>query len=216
MAEEEKNPSTTESETVDSDSKTPDKPTEKVSEDVKPKSGNKTLVIVLVIVGVLIVISGISYYAFSKYISNKLSEGIAEDILSTATGGAVDYDSNSGNVTIKSDEGTYQYGETTEWPSDMPSVVPKFTYGNISYSSKYDTDGNTGWSIAFTDVDSDAADAYRSDLTAKGWTGEDSVSVDSLQTFTMENGQWEIYVMVDNSSNEASITVSQVTETTEQ
>jgi hypothetical protein len=184
------------------------KPAEKPAEEAQPKKSNKTLIIVLVIVGVIIVLSGIGYYAMSKFLGNKLAEGILE----TATGGQVDVNTKSGDVTIKSDDGTTQFGSTDKWPSDMPSVVPEFKYGTLKYASKVDSADSKGWNVIYESVKSTATASYKNDLTSKGWTNLQDMLTGEWDTFSAENGEWVITVMVDNTQNQATLTVAQKTQ----
>jgi len=201
MSEEETQPQTNEPEKVE--------PAEKPAEASTPKqSSNKALIIILIIVGVIIVLSGIGYYAFSKFVGNKLAEGIFE----TATGGKVDVNTKSGDVTIKSEDGTTQFGSATEWPNDMPNVVPEFKYGTLKYASSVDTADSKGWNVIYESVKSTATASYKSDLTSKGWANVQDMLTGEWDTFSAENGEWVITVMVDNTQAQATITVAQKTQ----
>lgn len=52
------------------------------------------------------------------------------------------------------------------WPSDMPSVVPEFTYGDALESNS----GMGAYFVDFENVPTTALESYKSDLEAAGWT----------------------------------------------
>ena len=56
---------------------------------------------------------------------------------------------------------------TVQWPSQMPTDVPVFTYGTITGSSN-DILGSI--QAAYENVTPDAFDKYQSDLKSAGWT----------------------------------------------
>lgn len=61
-----------------------------------------------------------------------------------------------------------QSSASAQWPSKMPSDVPKFTYGTITASSNDVYGGNV--QATFADVTSDAFEKYQNDLKKAGWT----------------------------------------------
>lgn len=58
--------------------------------------------------------------------------------------------------------------DNVKWPSNIPSIVPEFTYGKNAGIITNREDG-TQWIIAFGNVPNDASEKYKADLDSKGW-----------------------------------------------
>ncbi|MGD0153745.1 MAG: hypothetical protein ABSC17_08310 [Thermacetogeniaceae bacterium] len=101
-----------------------------------------------------------------------LAKKASENAIESATGGQVKVNQNNGGVTVKTDQGTYQAGSTYEWPSTMPSDVPKFSYGKITSVIQSNTATGKGISVGIENAAPDAFDKYKNDLQNAGWTIE--------------------------------------------
>ena len=55
-----------------------------------------------------------------------------------------------------------------EWPSNIPDIVPEFTYGENAGIITNRAD-NTQWIIAYKNVQDNASKKYAADLKSKGW-----------------------------------------------
>lgn len=82
--------------------------------------------------------------------------------------------------------------DNVEWPSNIPSIVPEFTYGRNAGVITNREDG-TQWIIAFDNVPSDASENYAADLESKGW--ETTFLGDTL---VAEYGQEEYTITVSH------------------
>ena len=85
----------------------------------------------------------------------------------------------------------------TEWPSDMPDVVPEFTYGNIRGILGY----SDPWIIGYGDVQYADLESYKVDLEAKGW----DVSLDkgAYETASLAGEYGDEYVVMLSYSGES-------------
>jgi len=171
------------------------------------KKSNKTWLIVILIVVVLLIGLSVGGYFASKYVFNKAGEGLVEKVIESGTGGKVDIDTNNKDITVKTDEGTFNAGESVSWPSDMPSDVPKFSYGKITMATKISTDPK-GWSIIISDVQPSNFTDYQNKLKAAGWTevGSTQFGVSLIQ---MEKNNLDLNLTYEESSKGASLSISE-------
>jgi len=115
-----------------------------------------------------------------KGASEKLAEGMMEKTLESATGGDVDLDLGGGgkDVTVTTEEGTTVMSETSEWPTDMFTDVPKFTYGKVErvHRSRDTQNAELGMTIWIVELEDGAAEKYTEDLKGAGWQSQMTVA----------------------------------------
>lgn len=101
-----------------------------------------TIIIIVVVVLATLSIGG---YLVSRFLLKKVAEQITESLIEGATGGKVDIDSEAEgeDISIETKNGLYLMTSDNEWPSDMPSSVPEFSYGKIKASSKSSSGDST-------------------------------------------------------------------------
>lgn len=162
--------------------------------------------LIIIIVLVVVVILGVAGYAVSKYVGRKIGENLTEGIFSAATGGKVDVNTKDNSVKISDESGSMELGSST-WPSSMPSEVPKYTGGKITYSSAETT--NKIWSVGFEEVPTNAYDTYKSALTGAGWTVSSETDIGLVKTGIFEKGSWTLNFSVDPESKGATLGVTE-------
>lgn len=166
------------------------------------KSNNKVVIIILIVVVVL----GIIGYAAQKYFAKRIAEKSAESIIGGLTGSDVDINSGEdGGVSINSNGNSLSSGSQAKWPSTMPSSVPEFKYGTISYSSTTADDAYKGWSASFTGVEAPDLTAYGNQLTALGWAEIDRVESNIATNITYEKDEYRINLTYDPNSKDLSL-----------
>lgn len=129
---------------------------------------NKKLVYLVLVV--------LSIFVLSIFVSGcgkateKVSEKATEKAIENATGGQAQVDLSKNEVTVKTDEGTTKIGGTNEWPSRIPSDVPKFTAGKITSVSE-STPASGGYQVMVGIEAASMADIekYKGQLEASGW-----------------------------------------------
>ena len=104
-----------------------------------------------------------------KQADEKLAERMTEEMLEQATGQKADVDMKDGDVTIKTETGEVKMVATSEWPSDMFDVVPRFEHGTIERVHSGLEDGMQKFNIWFKDVPDDASDKYQEQLKDVGF-----------------------------------------------
>lgn len=167
---------------------------------------NSTKLIVIIVI-ILVVLSAIGY-VLQGYFARKVGENIAEKTLESVTGSKVDINSNNGGVTVSNDGGTTSTGSNAKWPASMPSDVPEFKSGTISYSSASTTADYRGWNVTYSNVTAANSTAYFTTLTNAGWTQTDSVESSLVTNKTFEKGTLRLNFTLDPESNGATILVS--------
>jgi hypothetical protein len=123
------------------------------------------------VTGVLLVLGLMSAGGCSeKKSEEKTAEMAAEAILKASMGKDVDVNIQDGKVQIKDKTSETEIKDTTEWPSDMFSDVPRFTFGKIQHVSKSREEGGVQkFNVHLVSVESDAVNRYAEMLKEKGW-----------------------------------------------
>lgn len=164
--------------------------------DSKGKS-NKSLVIILIIVAVVI-----GLVIVGRFIAQKVAGGI----LSRVTGQNVNITEGGNGVTVKTDKGDLVINSGGSLPSDFPSDFPVYSGAKLagSFSAKGDDGGNsTGTSVVWETSD-DATKVgtyYKSQLAAAGYTIVTEYSSAGSTTFTFEKGDISGFMGVTKGSD---------------
>jgi len=130
--------------------------------------GKKILIIVLVLLVVCAVVCGIVFLASGAVLQNAVNNVSPDLITNQIEDRLNDELADNGNG-----EDFFDFTNPT-WPSDMPASVPQIASGTITSTAKGTADGKATWTVIYTDLASDVMAQYRTQLTAKGWTMEDS------------------------------------------
>jgi hypothetical protein len=162
------------------------------------KKGNSTLLIVGVVVVVLLIVGGIAAYFVMNALKDEVEETVAEELteglLESSTGGDVDVEIDEDNETYtwETDEGSATIGSAQEWPDEIPSDIPEFTYGDIISQFALEEDGQGGWNLGFEDVDSGAVSQYQSDFESDGWDIVSTMTSGTVEMFTAEKDAYTV------------------------
>lgn len=124
-----------------------------------------------------------------KKADEKLAEGMMERTLKSATGEKADVDVNGENVTITTPQGRVEMTTTSEWPSDMFSDVPRFTYGVVEHVSKGQDGGMQKFNVHLRDVEEGAFEKYHADIKAAGWESQAMMQGDSGGMISAQRGK---------------------------
>jgi len=177
-------------------------PTESVGK--KKSGGNKAMTVIIIVILVLGALGAAGYYGV-RYLLNRAGEKVAEGIIESNIGGDVEYNYDEDGATLETEDGTTQVGSAAEWPSDIPSSVPKYTEGKISYTATTEE----GWDVMYEEIRSSSLDSYKSSLKDKGWTivatSNSAASGNSLQA---ENDTYDLYLMAFEEGKTATLSVT--------
>lgn len=141
------------------------------------KKGGVAIVVVVVLVLFGLLGCGVlGFFVYNNFIKEKVAEEVGEAIIEGAleqeSGSDVDVniEDDGGSVTIEDDDSSMQITSDEEWPSNLPSSVPEFTYGKQVSSTYISGEYGEGWTIAFEENSSDAYTSYKADLEQNDWT----------------------------------------------
>lgn len=114
--------------------------------------------------------------ACGKSIEEKIGEKITEKIIEDGSGGKVDIDGDT--TTIKTDDGTTQYGSELEWPKDKMGNIPEIK-ANIIGISEDNTNKSIG--ITFDSFNEEDANEYVNKLKELGYSnGAETLSSEGI------------------------------------
>ncbi len=146
-----------------------------------------------------------------KGASEKLAEGMLEKGLERATGGDVDLDIGGGgdNVTIKTEDGTTTMSETTEWPTDMFTDVPKFTYGKVErvHRTRNNQNDEQGMTIWIVELEDGGVEKYAKDLEGAGWQSQMSIAGGEGGMVSAQKGNLGLTVAYNTQDKTAALNV---------
>lgn len=158
------------------------------------KSGGNNLVVILIVVVLLLAVVGFAAQKVmqkaSVMLGQKVGEKVAVGIIEKATGGKANVDVNSGNVSVKTKDGSFSTG--TSLPADWPKDAPAYPGATVSYSgSNNPQSGESGFGAVLTTNDSaqKVRDYYTKELTSLGWKTEATYNAQetSVVSATKEN-----------------------------
>jgi hypothetical protein len=101
--------------------------------------------------------------------AEKTGEKMLEKTLEQSTGEKTDVDIEEGNFTIESENMKANIKEANTWPSEAPSDVPTFTWGDINHTTTSETEGIKSWGVHLKNVPLDALGKYESELKKAGF-----------------------------------------------
>jgi hypothetical protein len=100
----------------------------------------------------------------------KSGEKTAEEMAKNAIGGKAVVDIKGGSVKVKTEGGEVSWGEAAVWPEDLPSDVPKFTYGKVTGVVRASGADGKHWTLALAEVEADGLGKYIETLKSAGWS----------------------------------------------
>ncbi|MCX6810164.1 MAG: hypothetical protein NTY30_00270 [Candidatus Berkelbacteria bacterium] len=171
------------------------------------KKSNATTIIIIVVVAVVVL--GVGGTLISRWVARKAADKIAGGLLGAATGSNVSVNSDTGAVSVSNGAGTTAVGGSAQWPSTMPTAVPKFSKGTITMSSSTNDSSSSskGWSVILSDVKQADYDAYKTTIEAAGWANTSSTSF-GADMIVYENSSYDLTLVYDPSTSGLSITVT--------
>jgi|SRR3989344_2988291 len=173
-----------------------------------PKSGKKTLWIVLLVILVLLIIGG---FVVTRVIG-AIGRKVIETAIEKGTEGDADVNFSNGEVTIQSDKGSVTYG-STKLPDDWPADVPVYPSAMIGFSGSSLGTEDTKMTAMIQSVTEDSVESvmnfYKKEIVSKGWkiTGTQATAGTSVIVAEKDTRALAIQVVTDGSSG-SSITIS--------
>lgn len=158
---------------------------------------NKKMLMIVGGVVVVLLVAG----AASRFVGKSAVENAIED----ATGGKVNIDGNGGDITVKTDEGTWSTSD--KLPSDFPADVPVYPGSKVqaSVAAAQQQGGGTYAGLETTDSTDKVAAWYKTEVVAKGWTISTNLEVDGGLMIGATKDTRELVITV--SKDEAKTTI---------
>jgi len=138
-----------------------------------------------------------------KQSSEKVAENMMEKTLEKATGEKTSVSIEGGNVSVKSGDSSTEMKETSEWPSDMFSDVPRFTYGTVERVTSGQDGGMQKFNVFLRDVSDDAIDKYGADMKAAGWEAQSTMQSDEGGMVSAQKGSVALQVIYNKKDRTA-------------
>lgn len=171
------------------------------------KHGNKTLVVVLVVVGVLVLLGVLGTVLSGMFVKN-LFESAPGVKVETKGDGSVKVDMKAGGVSASTEQ---------KLSSDFPKDVPLYAGQKVVSSSKVKTGTGSAWTVVaeVSDSPSAAASKTKSLYEGAGWTTDSESETDGAFWQYYKKGQMEVNLYIATTDGKTNVTYS-VTETTAQ
>lgn len=172
-----------------------------------PKKKSNTILIIIVVVIALLAVCGfvgrqLLGVAFKGFLSSKGLDVDTKsgDVTIKTDDGTVTFDGDSGSGLIKTDKGEFKYGEDISLPSDFPSNIPVFTGAKIITASSKTEEGATYLSFTSDKSVQTVIDFYKTELPKLGWTLQSEL-VNSMVTYENATQILTVFVSADNDKN---------------
>ena len=191
--------------------KPPEDSKSEVVSSTKSKSSNKTLIIVLVIVGVLIVLPGILLAAGGLWLSRgDNASKITESIVENATGSDVDINRDGNSVNIKTKDGSVSYGTQQKLPDNLPDAAVMYEGQTIVGVVTTSQDGSSAWNISAESGDSasDVNQFIKSKYEEKGWKSLSQSTYNDTTLYSYEKDTLSATISVSPATDTSKVSVS--------
>lgn len=191
------------------------------------KSGNKTvLIIVIVVVALGIIALAGGYFAtkffkakISQKVGEKIGENMMEKVIEQGTGQKADVNADGETVSIKTGEGTMTAsGEgTIKLPSDFPTDVFVYPDAKITFSTSTPAnaaDGTkAGFMIAYgiSQSASDVVAKYKAEMAKNGWTLETEANYGAMMVNFKKGNRAILLTVTDNQDDKSGSTAVSIT-----
>jgi hypothetical protein len=114
-----------------------------------------------------------------------------------------------GSGTIEFKGGKMELGKAATWPADMPSEVPKITYGKVVAVTKSEINNKKGWNIVLEGFDSNAAEKYKAELKNNGWNVMQTTNSTEGGSIMADTKTLQFFMMYTNEKQTASFSVNE-------
>ena len=133
-----------------------------------------------------------------KAIENILEQGGAKNAKADVESGKIEMEMDGAKATINT--------EQREWPAAAPTVVPKFTYGQIQAVMYHEADGKKTWSVHFVEIQDGALEGYAAALKAAGFKTM-KIAAGGGGSVTAEKGDMIVSMMMGDSKGVVGIQI---------
>lgn len=167
------------------------------------KSSNKTLIIVLAVVGGLVALGVIGSIVTAVILGN-----MGKTLFETATNSTIN--TNGGETTIKSNDGSSSVSVSAKLPEGFPSDISLYPGQTIVSSSRVKTGEDTSWGITAETKDDAAKTVAGLKSLYSGWNMESEVETNGAYSNYYTKGDYAISTYVANENGVTTISYSVV------
>jgi hypothetical protein len=165
----------------------------------KSNSNNKTLIIVLSVVAILVILPVLVFGAGVFWLSRgDNAEKLTENIIESSTGANIDINTEDQSVNIQTDDGSFSAGSSQELPADFPSVAVVYDNQKIVGVVTNNQDTTKVWSVSAET--SDNAEQVNNYLVSKssenGWTTTSTSTINGYTSYSLEKDNLQAQITV--------------------
>ncbi|MCX7919736.1 MAG: hypothetical protein N3A72_09075 [bacterium] len=110
----------------------------------------KTIIIIVVAVVAAFFFIAVAIFGIRFFLAYKVNKEAGITDMHTL----VDKQGSGGKIELK--DGQIEVGKAAQWPADIPSDVPEFTYGKVKVVTKSEMKNKKGWNVLLENVSADA------------------------------------------------------------
>ncbi|MCA1807425.1 MAG: hypothetical protein LC687_06230 [Actinobacteria bacterium] len=173
-------------------------------------SQKKTVKIILIVVGVLVIL-GIIGVALLGYVGSKIGSSVLEDVTNSEN-----IEISDDGVTIESEDGSFSSTQNQELPDNFPAQVPLFDDSDIISSSRFSQDRGTVWSVSFETSRSadEVYEYYETQFEGEDWDVQSSFESGSSRSVSAvsNNDDMRVGVTINQDDNNTTTYTLSVTE----
>ncbi len=154
----------------------------------------------------MMIVGGVIVLAVVAGAANRfMGKSAAEKAMEAATGGKVSVDAGSGDVTVKTDEGTWSTSD--KLPADFPNDVPLYPGATVqgSVASAQQQGGGYYAGLETTDSINKVVSWYKAEVAASGWTVSTNLEVDGGLMLGGTKDTRELVVTISKQDNKVAI-----------
>ncbi len=166
---------------------------------------NKWVIIGAVVIGAIVLVT---YFSPSNRMSEKVAEEYAEKIIEQETGGAVDldYSSDSGDITIETQDGSFSSGENVTLPSDFPSDV--YVMKGKLLSVMQTNDKGVTLSLETNESPATIKELYKEKLAADGWEITGVMDFGNTASVTGHKDERDASIIISSEENVTTVVIT--------
>lgn len=171
------------------------------------KKSNACIWILVIVVGVLVLLAVAGTVAWN-FFGAKIATKVTESVISKASNGTVNINTDSGSVTVKGEDGaTATIG--SKLPDNFPTDIPIYTGATVTSGTVgKDSQGNAEDLATFTTPDSveKVKAFYDAELAKKGWGNNESPALGTLVSYLVTKGDRQLAITItDYSSSKVTV-----------
>lgn len=177
----------------------------------KSKSNNRTLIIVLVIVGALVLLPGLLIGGGIFWLSRgDNAQNITEDIIENSTGADVEINKDGSSFNIETEDGSVSIGSEQKLPEDLPAAVVIYDTQEVVGVVTSTQDGTKYWNISSETADESAkvASYIETKFTENGWTEVSKSTYNDVTTYSYEKDNLTEFISVSPATDGSKLSIS--------